>query len=607
MGWRPTWVVLAFVLSAAGAAPAFADEAPLSFPDGTSFTADINDGPAVTTLHNDTATPRKIRLALDVTDGTGSGVTLQPVGEIEIPAAGTERLAVTIRELGSPVAGFIVVIDHASGAVFRQAFKLTADQEPAVTTWASTGYLLPHETTAELSPLPLKSTACKSTTANLVSQDDVVTLNATCHGSSLRLKVSDLEKGRTGEYKGTLKVGATDVAVAFTRRAPRFLAIAVLLLGAALALALRGYLSRDQIRKARRDIKSLRGWALGPPPGWGSCTQAAQWLVRAPSQTAEPLERALSQQALWGRRRHGVYWFFAPSRASMKTVADASNTLDQAKATNEDWEHSYGSAFADLAISDPPQLARRAQLLATGTDAATHEPAEEGETGPPRVGIAGVQALLKEVRAIKVVASLWTENSELQKGIGPRPPTAHETELSAKLCERWAAAQLESCAIEALLKRTVDAVAVLADGVGARLSALAKDVDALSAGVPPSDETTGSLGRRGGFGTNLEGVPPPRRQLLAVVLPGLPELISTAQRLLVVGGRILGETLVVLLALAVVLAGGLAAVYNDKAWGTWEDIWTTFLAAAAGTVVLTPLIAAIDRLGGTKAAERDGG
>jgi hypothetical protein len=58
----------------------------------------------------------------------------------------------------------------------------------------------------------------------------------------------------------------------------------------------------------------------------------------------------------------------------------------------------------------------------------------------------------------------------------------------------------------------------------------------------------------------------------------------------------ISDLLAMIMSTIVILAAGLALLYNGKAWGGWADFVVALLAAAGGTLTLTPLFAAVDTL-----------
>lgn len=575
-------------------APARAAEDPLGLAVSTPIAASARDVATETTIvTNNTVDARTVNVALQVTQGEAADITVSPSGELSIPGAGLLQLTLSLASGSSlPVAGFIAVADESSGQVVRRAFTFESSPEPQTTTWTSAKNVLPTSTGTSMTALPLESAECAGSSTTLVNEDDAATVTATCTGDALALAVSDLDDWRTGEYKGTLTVGATDVSVTLIRRAPLWLAILTLVLGAALGLLVRGYVSRDPIRRLEKQLTEAKAWSLTPPEAWKD-TPAEEWLARAPNQTVASYEPGLTPQALWGWRRR-VRWFFAPSSGAATFVEQASAGAKMADAAKSEWNTLSGAVLGGPQPDGPKLLSQRARGIWTGSEAATSEPAEGGVPGAKRVGLEGVKALLNEARALVVVSTLWQETTRLGEALEAAQPVSDSLSLTLEIRRRWASARIECSAITAHLHQSVDARAVLADEWPARVGRLTQEVEALRL-------VTGS----GAWGEGLQdagGIVPtkPIHFFVPWDLRQLPLLANTGA-VLRATARIVGEALVVLLALAVVVVTGLATAYVGKTWGTVQDILFMLIGAAGGILVLTPLITAVDRLGGTSA------
>lgn len=554
--------------------------------------------PVPVVVTNQTTAERRIGVSLDVIEGKPSDIVLVDLPEV-LPAAGSVMMNISALTGAGESTGFIAVTDEASGQVIRQVFTVAGPvPAPEVTIRSETAELRPllAQTETDLTPLPMKDGVCPVAPPSVVltNGSDDATLASTCTDGNLALPVTGLEPWDTGDYTGTLVVGTTDVSITLTKRAPPGLFLVVVLVGILVALLLRSFAARRSIESARKAVAGINPEPT-PPAEWPKGSEAAKWLSSTRPKTSMRLSEPLSDEKLWGRRSR-FRWLLAPSTEAEQATQTARIEAEAACEVLELWNAEAQDAFARLrVVTTPDTLNARAISLANGCAEALNEPSEPGDDPVLRSGVDGISALLAEAKAIVALHTVKLRVDALEPRIGMTPPATHIPSPHGALLRRaWASARIEHDALQALLGRTLDARSALDEALLARVRKLAEDVDQLPPPAAPSGGDLSTTQQGDDSDIPIREHEAGRWQLL----PGIGEVIAVFSGALRTPGAFLGELAVVLVAVAAILVTAFVTGYVGKAWGTGTDIAITLIGAAGGTVVLTPLISALDRLAG---------
>lgn len=582
---------------------------PLAMASTAAVALSPGDDPAMVVVVNQTTAKRLVAVRLDVTDGAVTDIKFQASDSEPLPASGSLTIPITAIADAEPLDGFVVVTDAQSGQVIRQPFAVAAPTAvPAATSRDQSFALRPWpapESRASLEPLPLRNAVCPrpAPSVMLTNGGDDARLTTTCDDGSLTMTVAGLDPWSVGDYTGTLVVGATEVSISLTKRASLWLFLLVVLAGIAIALILRSLVLRKPLEAARASVDKI-GPAPNTPQTWPAGSEATTWLNTIQETARTEMLEPLAEATVWAARRPFKV-FLAPSTAASQAVTDAEAKAKSAGAALTAWNQEAPAAFERLAAVDcPPALCKRALDLASGQASALREPEEPGETGTARSGIDGLGALLAEATAIHDLHTLKTRLDALEPLIECGPPTSGQTPMHRAVLHRaWVSARVEFDSLQALLARTFDARSALDDALLARVKHLAERTDQLATYQPPAaddpDSTKDPLDvHQQGRVKDLAERRLPQVTGVWQLLPGLAPAIAGIGAVLHRGGELVGEAMVVVLAVAIVVLASYSASYAGASWGTPSDLLVTFIGAAGGTVVLTPLISALDRLAG---------
>ncbi len=597
-------VGLAVVLAAAGSivfscAAAAAQPAPsISFSATGTLRVNIGESESVR-VFNDTKRTVRVDAGLDLDSPGHPGATVANGGQHDLAAYGsaTVRLDVT-----GEASGWLWVRDLTNGSVIRRALTTGAFVNAAASlkSWTPTISMSPFADTANLGSLPLDSPATcanstSATSTTLSHAGDVATLTARCRTvdehAVLDLTVSDLDLWTIGGYEGTLPVGDDEVAIDFTRRAGIGWLLACLLIGVAAAMLVHGFVARRPIGAAKQDVGKLT--APSGPEQWQPTVE------KALADTKAELSEVLSTASLWGSRRH-FSWLLAPSASATAAVEAAVADLRTANDALQQWKDSAATEFDELKVNVadlPDKLSDRATAITKAGTSAMTEPAEPGEPTAARPGIAGLTAVLAEARALNAVATTYRRLHTMLSAVRDASPPERD---GLPLRGLWRRTQAEAhLAINGLLaevRRGVNAVRLLDDGLVERARVAALLVD--------------RLGRRAvrtltSNDTQSESDSAADATAWWQIWPVVEHAAARFGRAVVARSRLLGDLLVFGINLVVVLVVGVTTLYIGASWGTPFDMIGALVGALGGSLVITPLIAALDRLGGAE-PEGDG-
>lgn len=580
------WTTVVLAVALAWTPPLAAADTPIGF-EGSSLLALTPTSPSAT-LQNNTNVSRFVDVKVELTSDDSVGVSFTS-RRVRLDAASSKvlKLDVAAQDFDS-VSGAFVAVDRTTGLVVRQSFTLgakpatpssdTIDQNFAVPPWS------PSAGSGEFAPLPLDGDACPDELSTaLQGPHEYATLTATCEGDELRLRVSDLGPFSAGEYKGTLDVGDTEVSVTLTRSASIVLFLVMLLLGIVTALAARSFTARRPRMKLRSDLKALGNRQLVAPEAWNKSDENVSAFLAAPSKTSAKLLEGTDSATIWGTRLRRFSWFLVQPSTATAAITERRKLHEAAVKTADAWNEAVG-AMADLTVPGPPARTGRATALKQGQPVAFRP---QGG-GTARTDLAGVQTFLDEVDALKTDAESWSRLEKMT--LASTPPAPDDEDLAAALAKVWVRCTVELTAIKATIQRAAATPLAAAD-LESRVNALELEADRLK-GYPQR-----AHGDNRGSRLFTVGVDDFRAPAVNVELP--PILTRTLHRvaqLVARSGRQTGDVLMVVLAVILVVLVGLSTLYLGKAWGTPWDMAGTFAAAAGGTIVLTPLLAALDQI-----------
>jgi len=586
---------------------AHAADPPISF--AGSVPLELTPEAASTSVQNDSNEGRRISVAVQFTSDP-QGVSFQPI-DLNLAPAATQLVTLQIADTAAvtSVSGSFVAVDQASGIVIRQPFKLApapTATKPAVTTIndpVTIGPLSAEADDDQLMPVPLEGSACKAPSAiQLAGPEDYATLTPACavvnaETSELTLQLTELGPWKAGEYKGTLKVGDTDVDVTFTRSAPIWLFLLCVFAGVLVSLWTRSYIARRPLVRLKKAVTKLGKPAAKRPSTWAKDSGAARALKTAAATTGSSLSDTLDADELWGRRLKWVRFFLVPPIKATEIVDEQKKALEAAQATLASWNDETSEQVAELTIGGPPSRTARAAAIKRGAASAFKNPADSAS----RKGIAGIQDLIDEITALKSDQKSWAKLNRIGNRIPGSAPTADEPDIEATLIRVWVRCTIEHAALTQLVQRE-PATVKRSEDITTRIDALDLEVDRLAARTG-TRETAAVTDLSNAYWQRAVGV----SSSSTLRFPKVIELPSFVSRVLQDGQRVLsrssqrlGELVFVMLAVFIVVVTALETLYFDEAWGTGWDVAFTIVAAAGGTLVLTPLLAALDQLSGAK-------
>lgn len=567
------------LLLALMAAPAVASdrEPPISFADAESL-ALTTDSPS-TRVQNDTGVRRLVRVSLQITSSDPQGVSFD-AETLVLDPADTRRLSLTIVDASkvTAVSGQFVAVDKNSGAVVRQSFilKPPTSAKPPVSSISEFIAIRPWAGEASLTAVPW-SQCVAGEPATLGGPSDYAVLTPECKDGELKLTVSRLDDFVAGDYKGTLSLGGTDVAVTYTRSASVWVFFLTVLIGALLSVVMRSYLARAPIGDLRSAARKLQATKLPTPSNWRQ-TEAVLAFASSARQDSQAVLNDLTVALLWGRRKP-ILWLLVPSTDAADRLAKNQTKIDAAQAKVAAWT-AICPTVVDLSVPGPGNRTDRAEAIKQGTQSAFRNP--DGSSRP--MELLGVQQFTDEVAALKADANAWTKVQTLAERIGPTPPSATHPSLDPTLLRQWVECRIEVNAIQEAMTRP--ASTSLSEVLATRVAALELAADRLAGG-------------RRDVGESVESAP-----VTPVPAFSLPDFVSVAihrtREFLTRSGRGVAELAFFLLSVVIVALLAASTLYVGKAWGSWWHIAGTIGVAAGGTLVLTPILTMLDRIGGVR-------
>ncbi len=601
--WNLSALLGALLLLSPAAQAAEAD--PISF-KGAAALKLLPDG-AVTTVQNDTATERRVRVTMDLDPGADQGVSFEPL-DVVLPPAGSLSLALRIEDPDAvkSVKGSLVAVDLTTGFVARQDFTIeppkASEATPAVKSVADRIVVRPGTTHADdILPLPLEAGTCKDIDdIELAGPDDYATLTATCtsNDSMLTLKATGMDKWSAGEYTGTFKVGDTDVTVTLNRSAPVWVFLICLLLGFVASLATRSQAARWSAQQLRTKLEKLAHEEPANPFSWANDSAAYTSLLTATKASVDAMQTAMNDAGRNGKDWY-ISWLLLPPAESGRVVTEQQKAHDEARATLHDWKKVTGMSIDLNSAAAPPRRIDRAAKIKQGEAEAFADP----DTQEPRTGLKGLQALVDEIAALATDAKTWRKLEEVQKQVAAKEP-AGGSDVDASLRRVWIRCHIEGQAIAEAIARQ-GATPQRSEELAARLAALELEVDRLSARTQDARHLSEQVEQEARYLaalSNSEFRTIAVRAPVTTDLPPITRVLRAAQRLLTRSARGGGALVATLIAIFVVTLVSLKALYLGENWGTVFDMLGTVAAAAGGTLILTPVLDMVDQISGAKSA-----